>query len=215
MRVIKKYGMLITAVSAITAAGAFAAAAATIDFTAGSNTSGSVGGIGWNLVARAGDTITFEERDAPGPIGPLAGMNDGVGLNDDEISEGGEYLTIVFDQAVRLTGFWTLDLFRDGSNDVDPETAQLFLGSTPTGTPVASLRGTEVYTRGALGFGFLGDLNIAGTTFTFNELDGVNDGKGVGDFALAGIEIAPIPLPAGGLLFGTGLMALGLMRRRG
>ena len=103
------------------AAGAFSASAAVIDFTASSNTSGTVNGIGWSLVPSAGDTITFADGDAPGPIGVLAGLNDGVGLNDDEISAGGEYLTIIFDSPVRVTGFWTLDMFRDGATDDDPK----------------------------------------------------------------------------------------------
>lgn len=215
MRVFTKSGLL-TAAAAVCVTAASAASAAVVDFTASNSTSGSVGSIGWSLTGSPGDTIIFGDN-GPGSVGVLAGLNDGVGLNDDEISEGGQYLTVVFDRPVRLTGFWALDLFRDGARDTDPETAQVYAGSTPTGAPLASLAATEVKIIGTpgVGFGFLGGLNFVGTTFTFNELDGGNDGAGVGDYALAGLEIAAIPVPAGGLMFGTALLGLGLLRRRG
>ena len=213
MRVFTKPGMLATAFAAgITAAGTFAASAAVIDFTASSNASGSIGGIGWSLAPSAGDTLTFEDGDAPGPIGILAGLNDGVGLNNDEITEGNEYVTVTFTKPVRLTGFWALDLFKDAVNDPDAETAALFSGAMPTGSPAATLTATEVYAPGGFGFGFA-STSLVGSTFTFAEGSG-NDGIGKGDFALAGLEIAAIPLPAGGLMFGTALMGFGLLRRR-
>ena len=213
MRVFTKPGVLTAALAAgITAAGTFAASATVIDFTASSSASGSIGSVGWSLTPSAGDTLTFVDSDAPGPIGVLAGLNDGVGLNNDEITEGTQYLTVTFTKPIRLTGFWTLDLFEDGLEDTDPETAQLFTGSTPTGSPAASLPATEVFAPGGFGFSFAG-TSLLGDTFTFAATSG-NDGVGKGDYALAGLQIAAIPLPAAGLLFGTALMGFGMFRRR-
>ena len=208
--------LTVAIVTSAIAAGTLSASAAVLDFTASNATSGAVAGAGWSLVANPGGTITSDNGGAPGPIGVLAGVTDGIGVDDDEISEGSEYLTVIFDRPVRVTGFWALDLFRNSVNDTDAETAQLYAGSTPTGSPVASLVATEVKVPGVsgIGFGFLGGLSVKGTMFTFDELDGGNDGVGVGDYALAGLEVAPIPLPATSLLLGAGLLGLGLLRRR-
>lgn len=200
------------AAAAVAGIAAGSASAAVIDFTASSSTSGSIGGIGWSLTPSAGDTITFVDTDAPGAIGGLAGANDGVGLNNDEITEGSEYLTVTFSRKVRLTSFFTLDLFKTGSDDGDPESALLFVGGSPAGSPVASLAATEVYAPGGFGFSSA-SVNLFGDTFTFAASSG-NDGIGQGDFALAGVEIAPIPVPAAGLMLGAGLLGFGLMRRR-
>lgn len=188
------------------------ASAAFIDFTASSMASGMAGGTTYSLSSSPGDTLNFAAAGAPGPIGGLQGANDGVGLNDDEIgNETNEYITVTFGRTVRLSSAYFLDLFADAQGG-SAETAWVYTGSAPGGTPAASFDGTEAYAPG--GFGFLqGSLSLTGTSFTFDAGEG-NDGKGIGDFALAGLEFAVIPLPAAGLLLGTALCGLGFARRK-
>lgn len=196
-----------------------AASAALVDFTASSSTSGMAGGIGWSLTASPGDTITFESSDAPGPIGGLAGLNDGVGLNDDEISNGlsGEYVTVIFDRAVRLTRFSVLDLFKTSADEESPETAYLFASADPAAAQLGAVEASEVYAPGGFGFGSAA-VDLVGDTFTFRAGSG-NDGVGTGDFALAGLEIsevtlAAVPLPASAALLGAALLGIGTYGRR-
>jgi hypothetical protein len=71
---------------------------------------------------------------------------------------------------------------------------------------------TEIFVPGGAGFRSLG-LSVSGQVFSFDAGAG-NDGQGIGDFALAGLEFAVVPLPAAGLLLGTALWGFGLIGRR-
>ena len=68
------------------------------------------------------------------------------------------------------------------------------------------------FNKGA-GFAFNGDFRITGTQFTFTIGDS-NDGVGLADGALAGVNVAAVPLPAGMLLLGTALGGFSFARRR-
>ena len=205
-----------TAIAAAAAllCGAGAASAALIDFTASSSLTGSAGGVGYTVSGSPGDTLTFPATGAPGPIGGLAGLNDGIGLNDDEIGNAtGEYVTVTFDRAVRLSRVFLLDLFADTGGST--ETAWIYSGANPSpATADASVDATEPFAPGGFGFA-AGTVDLVGDSFTFDAGEG-NDGRGIGDFALAGLGFEPavIPLPAAGLLLGTALFGLGLARRR-
>ena len=73
--------------------------------------------------------------------------------------------------------------------------------------------GDEMFDDGGNGWAVADDLEMVGTSFVFT-VDGVNDLAGVADGALARLEIAPVPLPAGILLLGGALGGLALTRRR-
>ena len=211
---ISSRGCLLSASLIVAAAGA---SAATIDFTDNSiysarsaaTATGSAAGYGFTVTGSR-NALTFTESDAPGPVGALLGQNDGIGLGDDEIG-GREYVTVTFDRTVRISGLYFLDLFRSQSGDA--ETAAVYAGTPPAeGGFLGLFSGTEIYASNGNGYGAF-DVNLTGTVFSFDVGTG-NDGVGIGDFSLAGLEVVPVPLPAGALLLGTALLGFGLRRRR-
>jgi hypothetical protein len=201
--------------------GAVSASAAVLDFTdlatfttrSAASATGTIDGIGFTITGSSAN-LTYNETSGPGAIGGLAGDIDGIGLGNDEIN-GLEYITVTFDRAVQLTQVFLLDFFR--ANTGDAEQATVYSGVPPVaGNVLASFEATEIFTRGGAGLGSFA-LGATGTVFTFDAGTG-NDGIGMGDFALAGLDLAlqpaPIPLPAGGLLIGTALAGFGVLRRR-
>ena len=170
--------------------------AATYSIDTATTASGDQGG-GWTAVA-VGGPINISEA-GPGTQGPLLGANDGLGIGerDDEISLM-ESFTITFNDAVTIVGLFFLDHF-------EPETA---LVSVDGGANVSF---ASIVPRPGIGFTSFA-TSLTGTSFTFT-VDIPNE-IGVADYALAGIDLAPIPLPAGLLLLGGALGALGVARRR-
>lgn len=204
----------------VTMAGAMTASATTIDFTDnGSYTftpaaaTGSTDGIGWTLDSNpSSSTLTNSEayNGTTTPTTPLALENDGIGVImksevDDEVTFPRESLTMTFDEEVGITGFYFLDLFgletvtiyADG-NLVTP----LTVATTTTGAKDNSEGGYLYYA-----------FDASVTTLTFVP-GSKNDNRGKPDFALAGIDLAAVPVPAAGLLLLTALGGLGLARRR-
>lgn len=171
---------------------------------------GTIAGIGWTLTPAGGD-LTFT-TPGPGSVGPLVGDNDGVGVDDDEITiRPPESVTLTFDKAVQVTGLFFLDLFIAADNSVT-ESAII----TNAAGDMVELFAQENEPGFGLGefSSVAGDFaSFTGKSFTFT-VGTLNDNVGQADYALAGIEIAPIPLPAGILLLGTALGGLGLARRR-
>lgn len=199
-------------------AGTISASAAVVDFTDTStftsmtpaSATGSAGGFDFTITGSA-PSLTYNTTSGPGAVGGLAGATDGIGIGDDEI-DGTEYITIVFNRPVRLVGVSFLDFFSSGS---DAEQASLYTGVPPTGANFAgAFSATEGYVFGGAGFGSFA-TSAKGTTFTFDSGAG-NDNEGVGDFALAALEIVPVPVPAAMVLLGTSLLGFrALGRRRG
>ena len=146
----------------------------------------------------------------PGAIAPIAGNNDGIGIKNDEVTYPTEWVTITFLKPVTLVSAYFLDVFfsKGGANT---ESANVAKGTAAKPVADASVF-ASVATSEGIGFASITGMQLKGTTFTFYAGPGADDSDG--DVALAAIEIAPIPLPAGVLLFGTALGALGLARRR-
>lgn len=185
------------------------ASAALLDFT--DNTVGLTGSI-----AGAGYTVTGFPTDpkqtvgAPGPTGVLLGENDGLGIKNDEITFPGEYVVITFTKAVTIKAAYFLDVFFAASNPRDTESAIITKGALPGAIDAAVA--ASVPTSEGVGYAEILGVTLKGTTFTFWAGPGTDDNSA--DVALAAIEVAPIPLPAGALLIGTAFGAFGLMRRR-
>jgi hypothetical protein len=194
-------------------------AASTIDFTdSGSYTftpaaaTGSTDGIGWTLDSVPDTSVLTISGPYDGdaaPATPLALENDGIGVLmttevDDEVTFPAESLTMTFDAAVEVTGFYFLDLFGDETVTIYAD-GELVPLTVVNATSVAFDNSIGGYTYYALG------ATVTSLTFVPGSL---NDNAGNPDFALAGIDIAAVPVPAAGLLLLTALGGLGLARRR-
>jgi hypothetical protein len=201
-------------------ASAVSASAATIDFTSnslvpftdvtGTGFSGSTGGISYTLVGAPTEAVfgglnvpllAQAELDAV----DLAGDFDGIGIDNDEVG-GLEFLTLTFSREVRITDAFFLDLYRSA----DLLTVEVATITSLTGGS-DSFEGYNVFNTVG-GFGAF-TTSLVGTTFTIFQSGG-NDNVGIGDFALAGLNVSAVPLPAGVLLLGTALGGLGIARRR-
>lgn len=216
------------ALSVMLAAGAATtASAASLDFTSYSTfdslsnagASGVFNGVGWTITPTPAGALSFGEFvNAPKvtPFAPLAAEFDGLGVNnpnrpDDEITFPFELLTIVFDEEVTITGLYFLDLYTTQVGFVFQSLEAAMLEAD--GAPAGMFGATQTPNNQNPGLGVFTGLSITGTTFVFSAAAG-NDGLGNPDYALAGIDLAPIPLPAGALLLGGALLGMGALRRR-
>lgn len=199
----------------MTFAAAAAASAALVDFTnpssysiapGGTTATGMSGGIGFTVTTSGGRLNNREAGPGATVTSPLAGTVDGLGIQDDEITFPDQTITVAFDRAVTISRLFALDLFQDAEDDGTDE------GFTVNGGD-AFLAQVSI-SNDRFGFGDFGGLSLTGMSFTFAPIS-TNDNVGNPDFALAGIEFepSPIPLPAGVLLLGGALAGLGFARR--
>lgn len=200
-------------------AGASAASANVIDFTSASTgTSGSIlnGTVSWTMTASGvlNNSQSFDGNAAPVGSG-LSFETDGygVGVHDDEIttvnSGNFEWIRVTFSAPVMVNAIYFLDLFQaaDGSSQ------EVGLASINGGNPIISLYANDVAGTGAAGFVGATFAAVAVTEIFFTVMSS-NDNLGFADGALAGIGLAPIPVPAAGLLLLGGLGGLAAVRRR-
>lgn len=195
--------------------GVSAADATVIDFTDKSVVSGISGntlvGNGWVLTGSPSSLNLVNGGQGPGPIGPLLGQTDGIGIQDDEITYPRESLTLTFKHAVKVTGLFFLDLFYGAAGI---ESACLAVDGAAVGCGFA-----QQFNPGAgntnPGYAEFTGLSFIGKVFTFTVGSG-NDlfGNDKPDYALAGVDVAPVPLPAGVLLLGSALAGIAAARRR-
>ncbi|WP_103174362.1 VPLPA-CTERM sorting domain-containing protein [Paracoccus sp. SY] len=213
---IKKFSFMGIAAAALLAGGV-SAQAAVIDFTAlpvgtVGPINGSIGSISYALTGGPGQVQTPQACDGP-TAAPLACVNDGVGVSGSEITGNGKaYVTITFSRDVALVGAYFLDLFRSAVSD-NYEIAYIVKGGSATMPADVTVEAEEVF-KSNNGFKFQDGFKLVGSVFSFFVDPNGNDDVGRPDAALAGLEIAPVPLPAGGLLIASALGGLGLLRRK-
>ena len=139
---------------------------------------------------------------------------DGVGVSNDEITIG-QFVTLTFSKAVKITGIHVLDLFwGEHQGEIGFEIAKV------SGDLIASLTADqrkEVAPKTGYRFGSVDSNGFTVSSLTFRaSATNLFGDDGVRDYALAAVdyEVAPIPLPAGGLLLLTALGGLAAARRR-
>lgn len=203
---------------AVMALGASSASAYVIDFTSASTgTTGSLfqGAVTWTMTASdvLNNSQAFDGNSTPSGTG-LSFQTDGygVGARDDEItttSRRQEWIRVSFSSAVLIDAIYFLDLFvaRDQSS------LEVGQASINGGFPIISLYATDIAGSGAPGFVGATFAPIAVTEIFFTVLSS-NDNYGFADGALAGIGIAPVPVPAAGLMLLGALGGLAALRRR-
>jgi hypothetical protein len=195
-----------------TAFGASAATTAVVDYTDGV-LDASVFGSSITLSTVPADRLANVQPfdGIAGETNGLAEIKDGLGVNppDDEISFPGEAITVVFGgRGVRVIGLHFLDLFlaADGSEE------ELALVSFNGGPAVEfSAMALPVGKNGGYAHYTFAPIKVGSITFTAAP---TNDARGVPDFALAAIDVAPIPLPAAGWMFVSALAGMGFLSRR-
>ena len=167
--------------------------AAIVDLTDGSwsrhdNRTSATGTFGTNhvtLSAGGTDRLRFTGYDGRGGCASLACTNDGVGINDDEVSFGSERLTASFSSAVTVNRVHFLDLFGAGpGGDPMAEGVGMLLEYAGGGTASLSAVGTNWGGDGYLDFA-IGLSNIMSISF-FTDAD---SGPSNSDFALAGLDL--------------------------
>lgn len=221
---IKRY---IQAASAIFLFGATSASAALLDFTDPANftPSGTIlGGVSYNIeVVVPGDDegeLTYNDgNDGNGDIGPgpllipplnktLNGTGDGLGINDDEVSPE-QALIVTFGEPLFIDAIYLLDFFVVPG---DTERASISANGSIVAEFVAD---DDQFPSAGLGAFVAGtDYDRFFTSQLTIPAGPGNDGRGVGDFSLAALEVSQVPLPAGALLLGTALLGLAVVRRR-
>lgn len=210
----RKFGIVGLA-TGLLLAGTLGASASVIDFTdndTGLTTGTVLGTIGWTAtgVPVAPNNNQAWDGGEPKPSDSFGGLdfdNDGWGIVGDEISSydnTAQSITITFDKRVQIVGFAFLDLFQQ-SGEVG-EFATMTVGSTSV----------DLYfdtANSASGYAEILSKPLFGSAVTFT-VGSTNDNLGVADGALAALEVAPVPLPAGGLLLLTALGGLVVARRK-
>lgn len=225
----KQLGKITAIAAAVVAGGIGAAPAATIDYTAAATgTSGSIAGTSWTMTSNVGTLNNSQKFDGQDSLPSLAStglafQRDGYGVrsaidnvkNDDEITTvrgGMEAITITFAKAVKLTGVSFLDLFLPATGATIGEVGHIELSD---GTTLA-VPGTDLANSATSKRAGYASLDVAGLiTKSIKIYIGLtNDRQGFADGALASVSVAPVPVPAAGLLLLGGVGGLAAVRRK-
>jgi hypothetical protein len=157
--------------------------------------------------------LTFNSGDVnagcAGTTG-LACQGDGLGITDDEVTSGTEWLRVSFSSPVAISGLAFLDLFGypNQSGDVAAEIARWYVYN-PAQSLSQSATGTDTTTT-------LGYLPIVTNYSNVTQLRFYATEPTNSDFALASINVSrtAVPEPATLFLSGIGFVALATFRSR-
>lgn len=159
---------------------------------------------GVHLYAAPSQTARLTVNYTGGPSGDNSGM-DGLGINDDEITQGGtEQLRINFSSPVTLNSVYITDLFKYEGSNGEPEVG---LYSLNGGASFASFTSVGAY-NGALTLNIF-QSGISSIIFK-SGLDRWSD------FSVKGLtyQAQSVPEPSTLLLLGAGLVGLAAWKRK-
>jgi len=165
---------------------------------------GNIDGIVFTLTSTDG-TVNFKENYAGNSTGCsiLECDKDGAGINNDEISGGvnvTQTMTLLFDTEVAISSFYFLDLYKRPDYDTSNRAEQ----ATITIDDVLFETVLATGLSGDGGFASLENVLAIGTKFEFTAaIDPLFWDDRDNDYALAGVEVSAVPLPAAVWLFGS------------
>lgn len=181
------------------------ASAALLDFTDNSvGYTGTVDGVGYTLSSTGGAMNRDEQPGYGAGCGVLACDNDGVGVSgrDNDEVDFDESLTLDFAAPVYLTGLHFQDLFK-------VEQVKVVVDG---GTPFFIDAVYEIGQGGGYLNYILTSPILASKIELFAEFS--NGDAGDNNYALAGVNVSAVPLPAAVWLFGSALVGLIGFRRQ-
>lgn len=202
-----------------------AGAATLLDFTVESpSLTGSVGFGGITYAITGNPQAPNANQSFDGPSGAaycgaalLACKKDGFGVSDDEITAvdnsgptPNQSITVTFSSAVNFLGFHALDLFRAADGDTRERAVVYRDGRRSTTSGFGAL---ETIGGGNGGYRFAEVFMGGVTSLTFFARNG-NDDVGNPDWALAGVVVQAVPLPAAAWMLLAGLAGLGIVGRK-
>jgi len=185
--------------------------------------SGSIDGIGFTLTSDIG-AVNFNEsydgslrNGCQSNGGPLKCDLDGAGINNDEITglsaSSGQTMILEFASAVSLSGFDFLDLYVNPNDQNRREQATVRIGGATYNVAASESSGQGGHEN--LDLLALGGPVIGTTIFFSANSSPIFWDDTTNDYALAGVEVSAIPIPAAVWLFGTALIGLfGFSKRR-
>lgn len=218
-----------------------ASAATTLDFTTGAigtgNLAGDVFGVGYTISGSGTLTDATHKTDAGctgagwdfacDKTGSRYDVGFGIkGTNSNEIDgmiRTNEYVQVAFDSVVKVLGFAGMLTYKDSqSRGTEQVVLEYSVDGGKTFAKVAASPlndDNDPYNVGdnkfdLVGLAFRNDLSVLANVvrFTAGGTKPFDDGNS--NITAAGLTVAPVPVPAAGVLMLTALGGLGLMRRR-
>jgi len=140
--------------------------------------------------------------------GPLKCDKDGLGVDNDEITgysdqAAKETIIISFAKPVSISDFYFLDLYKGQKK----EKAIVKINGDKYGLKASAISGDGGFGELSLVTPLITDKLVFAAPFKIGD-DGNND------YAVAGLSLTPVPLPAAAWLFVSGLAGLAWLRRR-
>jgi opacity protein-like surface antigen len=223
--------------AALTVAFAVPSMAATLDFTANDATSGTVLGTTWTVTASPGSLTNARHGNDVGCTGagwdfacnkPFNNFDVGFGVagsNNNEIDgniRGDEYVQVTFGSLLKVTGFAGMLAYANSSLEGAREQVELEYSSDGGNTWLSLVaeplfRVNEVSgppSFDTVGLAFLDGLSVIADRVRFKATGTGTADDGSFNVTAAGLSVAEVPLPAGGLLLLGAIGGIAALRRR-